>query len=138
MSTALYRLGRFAVRRRWVVLAAWLVVVVALFGFCRATGGELEDSFEIPGVESQQAYDLLEERFPDQAGARAQVVIHTDDGQLTDPELGSGAYRVLNSKDLQLAGSNPGGAKAKAKPGPKSRAKPGPGAPGRPPRKKST
>ncbi|MCB1093726.1 MAG: rRNA pseudouridine synthase, partial [Verrucomicrobiae bacterium] len=59
-------------------------------------------------------------------------------GQLTDPELGSGAYRVLNSKDLQLAGSNPGGAKAKAKPGPKSRAKPGPGAPGRPPRKKST
>ena len=85
MSTSLYRLGRFAVRRRWLVLISWILAVIVLGASGRIAGGELHDEFSIPGVESQQALDVLEDTFPEQAGARAQVVVHTPDGQLADP-----------------------------------------------------
>ena len=83
MSTSLYRLGRFAVRRRWFVLGAWVLAVVALTIAGRAVGGELKDQFTVPGVESQQATDLLKATFPAQAGGTAQVVFHTADGTVT-------------------------------------------------------
>jgi len=83
MSTSLYRLGRFAVRRRWFVLGAWVLAVVAMSVAGRAVGGELKDQFTVPGVESQQATDLLKSTFPAQAGGTAQVVFHTANGTVT-------------------------------------------------------
>jgi putative drug exporter of the RND superfamily len=38
MTGALYHLGRLCVRRRWIVLAIWLVVFVALAAWARALG----------------------------------------------------------------------------------------------------
>jgi RND superfamily putative drug exporter len=85
MSNHLYRLGRFAVRRRWWVLGAWILALVATVVGGRVAGGELHDEFSVPGVESQQAFDVLEQNFPAAAGARAQVVLHTEEGTVTDP-----------------------------------------------------
>jgi len=85
MSTYLYRLGRFAVRRRWLVLLSWVLGLVVLLGSSLMTGGEFHDEFNIPGVESQKALDVLEATFPAQAGAQAQVVLHSTDGRLDDP-----------------------------------------------------
>jgi RND superfamily putative drug exporter len=84
MSTYLYRLGRFAVRRRWFVLGAWVLAVVALTIAGKALGGELKDQFNVPGVESQQATNLLKATFPAQAGGTAQVVFHTPGGTVND------------------------------------------------------
>ncbi|CAN5692577.1 MMPL family transporter [soil metagenome] len=39
--------------------------------------GEFSDSFTLPGAESQQAYDLLEERFPQQSGSTASLVFES-------------------------------------------------------------
>ena len=58
MSTWLYRLGRFIDRRRWFVIAAWLIVAVTAVGVNRVAGGKTVDNFNVPGVESQQAIDL--------------------------------------------------------------------------------
>ncbi|WP_426574677.1 MMPL family transporter [Aquihabitans sp. McL0605] len=85
MSTYLYRLGRFAVRRRWLVLVSWVLALIVLTVSGRAAGGELHDEFNIPGVESQQALNVLQATFPAQAGARAQVVFHAPEGALADP-----------------------------------------------------
>ena len=85
MSTYLYRLGRFAVRRRWLVLLSWVLGLVVLLGSSLMAGGEFHDEFNIPGVESQKALDVLEATFPAQAGAQAQVVLHSPDGRLDDP-----------------------------------------------------
>ncbi len=84
MSTFLYKLGRGAVRRRRYVVAGWLLAVLLLGGIGRAAGGELHDSFKVPGVESQQATDLLKQTFPAQAGSTAQVVLHTRTGTFDD------------------------------------------------------
>src|SRR5690606_29189795 len=64
VATFLYRLCRFSYRRRKIVGAIWLALVV-LFGVgASALSGPTQDSFEIPGTESQEAFDLLEEGFP--------------------------------------------------------------------------
>ncbi len=59
MSTALYRLGRTAARRPWLVIGVWMIAAVAVIGASSSFGRELEDSFEVPGLDSQQALELL-------------------------------------------------------------------------------
>ena len=74
MSTALYRLGRFAARRPWlyrlVVLLAAAVVVAN-----STIGRDFEDTFTVPGQDSDDALVLLEAAQLDAAGASAQLVI---------------------------------------------------------------
>ncbi|SDY85501.1 MMPL family transporter [Herbiconiux ginsengi] len=81
MATLLYRIGRFAFRKAWYVVAAWVLVLGALLGTGLALGGQTQESFTIPGTESQQAIDKLENLFPSAAGAAATVVIVAPDGQ---------------------------------------------------------
>ena len=76
MTRALYRLGRGAALHPWRVIAVWVVLAVGVVGLNRSVGGETTDDFRLPGTESQQAIDLLDTRFPTQAGASGQVVFH--------------------------------------------------------------
>ena len=78
----LYRLGRFSARRPWTVIGAWLVASVLVIGAAGAFGRELEDSFEVPGVDSQRAAELLERAGSDRAGLTAQLVLTPRDGAL--------------------------------------------------------
>jgi RND superfamily putative drug exporter len=83
MSHSLYRLGRFAARRPWAVIGAWLVVSVLVVATSSAFGQKLGESFGAPGVDSQQATDLLVAAGSDQAGLTAQVVVTPRDHQAT-------------------------------------------------------
>jgi RND superfamily putative drug exporter len=88
MATYLYRLGRLSFRRRRWVVALWLAVLIATGTAAGALSGPTSDDFSMPGTESQEALDLLGERFPQMAagGATARVVFATDDrGGLTAP-----------------------------------------------------
>jgi RND superfamily putative drug exporter len=75
MSHALCRLGRFAARRPWQIIGAWLAVSVLVVGASATFGAELQDSLTVPGLDSQDAVDLLTEAESDQAGLTAQVVV---------------------------------------------------------------
>ena len=85
MSRFLYRLGRTCVTRRWLVLAVWLLAAVGASLVGRLSGGKTQDVFEIPGVESQRAVDVLTERFPAASGTSAQVVFKVSAGTLDSP-----------------------------------------------------
>ncbi len=76
MSAFLFRLGRSSARHPFRVLGVWLVVAVAVISVAGQRGGEFNDTFRIPGAESQAATDLLTERFPTQSGASGRVVFH--------------------------------------------------------------
>lgn len=80
MATLLYRLGRFSFRRAWTVIAAWAVVAAVALGTGLALGGQMQESFAIPGTESQAAIDRLAAVFPETAGASAQIVLQAGDG----------------------------------------------------------
>jgi putative drug exporter of the RND superfamily len=95
MTQALYRLGRACVRRRRLVVLAWVLVALGAVLAGQASGGSTSDVFEIDGVESQQALDVLEEDFPEAAGTSAQIVFAADDGSLTDPQAAAAVDAAL-------------------------------------------
>ena len=81
MSTALYRWGRWTSAHPWRVLLASLVVVLGMGGLVGVTGVAFDDEFSIPGTEAQQGLEALEQRFPQAAGASAQVVVVAPEGE---------------------------------------------------------
>ncbi|MEU8169149.1 MMPL family transporter [Micromonospora sp. NPDC049004] len=104
MATLLYRLGRGALRRRRLVVALWLVVLVGA-GLAAATlRGPTASNFTMPGTESQRALDLLAEQFPAASGATGTIAVKAPgDGQLGTPQ-GQAVVQEL----VQQAGTLPG------------------------------
>ncbi|WP_370943128.1 MMPL family transporter [Amycolatopsis sp. cg5] len=98
MATFLYRLGRFAFRRRALVATLWAAVLLGLGLGAVTLSGQLTNSVTIPGTESQQAIDQLAEKFPQAAagGATARVVIAAAPGQtVTAPANQAAVERVV-------------------------------------------
>jgi RND superfamily putative drug exporter len=83
MSHVLYRMGRFAARRPWIVIGAWLLVSLAVVVASASFGRELGDSLEVPGLDSQQAVDLLSHAHADTAGLTAYIVATPTEGHGT-------------------------------------------------------
>ncbi|MGX1562536.1 MMPL family transporter [Streptomyces sp. NPDC055506] len=83
MATFLYRVGRLAFRRRWYVALVWAAVLAAVgLGALKAPGAA-DEEFSMPGIESQKAFDLMEQRFPGATadGATARVVFIAPGGE---------------------------------------------------------
>ncbi len=81
------RLARFVVRRRWLVIAAWLIAAVAIVPFSPKLGDVTNSdpaSFLPDSYESAQADDLARQAFPDQSGATALLVFKRSDGAPLD------------------------------------------------------
>jgi RND superfamily putative drug exporter len=87
MSSYLYRLARFAYRRRRLVLGLWLVAAIAAIAIAQASGGKTNDTFSIPGTESQNAASVLTARLPAFSGGQTTIVFAastTGAGKVTD------------------------------------------------------
>src|SRR5882672_3747914 len=65
-------------------LALVAVVLVGLGAASAAGGGAFVDNFRTPGTESQQAVDLLTQRFPSHSGDTATMVFAVRRGSLRD------------------------------------------------------
>ncbi|MFI7489245.1 MMPL family transporter [Micromonospora echinaurantiaca] len=104
MATLLYRLGRGSMRRRRLVAAIWLVVLVGL-GLAAATlRGPIADNFTMPGTESQRALDLLAEQFPEASGATGTIAVKAPaDGALGSPQ-GQAVVKELTQEAATLPG----------------------------------
>jgi len=100
VATYLYRLGKFAYRRKGAVLSFWIALLV-LFGVGSATlAGPTTDSFSLPGTPAQNAQDLMADRFPSaddpMNGLSARFVFAAPEGQtLDDPENMAAVDEVL-------------------------------------------
>ncbi|UWE08053.1 MMPL family transporter [Actinacidiphila bryophytorum] len=97
MATFLYKLGRFAFRRRRYVVLFW-VALLALAGVGAATAPSAPaDNFTVPGTEAQKAFDLLHERFPgtNADGASARMVFKAPGGQKVTAEPNKAAVEKV-------------------------------------------
>ncbi|GAA2327469.1 hypothetical protein GCM10010246_06660 [Streptomyces cuspidosporus] len=102
MATCLYRVGRWAFRRRRLVGGLWSgALVLAIAAAAMAPAGEEED-LSLPGTESQKAFDLLDERFPqsNSHGAESRLAFRAPDGQrVTARENKAAVEDALGSLD---------------------------------------
>ncbi len=87
MTTYLFRLGRFAARRPWIVIGTWLAVAIVVIVASAGFGKQMEDSFVVPGLDSQAAVDLQQAAGSTTAGLTAQVVMAPVDGASTFYEM---------------------------------------------------
>ena len=104
MSTSLYRLGHLAARRPWVVIGSWLVLAVVVVGASSAFGNRLKDSMQVPGLDSQQASELMAAAGASDAGLTAQVVVTPldDDATFVDSAEARAALARLQSDAAAL------------------------------------
>ena len=80
--------------RRRTVIGLWVAAFVLLGVLWGAAAGDYANSFRLPGTESQRAYDLLKNRFPQQSGDTASVVFAVKDGGVLDPSRRADIERV--------------------------------------------
>src|SRR4051812_9664217 len=82
MSAFLSRIGTAAARhwRRTVLVATLLIVAIGALG--TALGAGFVDDYATPGVDSTQAQQLLQERFPQMSGDEAQLVFAGDRAEI--------------------------------------------------------
>ena len=73
------RFTRTMYRRRRLVVAAWLTLLVVVSTLGGRFGGDDTTDYGTPGSESSAANDLLDERFPDASGDTIEIVWTADD-----------------------------------------------------------
>jgi len=100
MASLLYRIARAAFRRRRLVLAIWLAAAAATIACMAAFGGagKINQTFTVPGSQSQQALDRMTQEFPAASGTSAQIVFTVPAGQqVTDPAAEQAISAVLSA-----------------------------------------
>ena len=78
----LERVGRFMAAHRWWVVGVWLLALVALAVPATQQHDVYRDVFSVPGTNSQDATNVLDQRFPSQQDPTASVVFSTSSGSL--------------------------------------------------------
>jgi len=77
----LENLAAFCYRRRGSVVLGWIAILAGLSILAATVGGSYRTQFNLPGSESQEAIDILQEHgFSERAGAQGQVVVQADGG----------------------------------------------------------
>jgi RND superfamily putative drug exporter len=86
MASRLYAWARWMVRRRRWVIATWILLLAVVGGLGATLHGKTSTEFTIPGVEAQEAQDLLKAKFPPAAGGVVRIVVAAPEGKtVTDP-----------------------------------------------------
>jgi uncharacterized membrane protein YdfJ with MMPL/SSD domain len=102
MTPVLYRLGHFCARHSVLVLAVWLVVAVSVVIGAKTVGSDTNDDLRLPGTNSQNATNLLSDKFPKQANGSVPIAFRAPEGQkLSDLKYKKPIQRVVKaySKD---------------------------------------
>ena len=87
MSTLLSSLGRWSYRHPWRVLVSWLLALGIAGVGALVLGAGTDNSFSIPGTESQAGLEQLSRSFPQVSGTSAQIIVVAADGdKVTDDD----------------------------------------------------
>ncbi len=98
MSVLLHRLGALIARQKVLVIGVWLLLLGGVLGASMLVGDSYDDTFSIPGTQSQQGEDLLMDRF-DQSGTSAQIVFTASSGKITGSTNASAVKRLSQAVD---------------------------------------
>ena len=108
MHAFLDRLGRLSAKRHWVVLGAWLVVLVGVLALRSAFGGTFVNDYTVPGSESSDGLDHLDSKFPEAGGYAGSIVFYADKGKVSaDAEAVKKSMTAVAGLDHVISASDP-------------------------------
>ncbi len=76
-TTALGRLAGRCYDRRRLVLVLWIVAIIGVTVLSQVVGTTFKNKFTSGNTPSQQAQNILQERFPSKSGDTADIVFRT-------------------------------------------------------------
>ena len=82
LTPVLYALGHFCTKHRWVVVVAWVIVAAALLIGSKSMGWNTSNNLTLAGTGSQDATNLLDDRWPQAANGSIPVALGAPGGDL--------------------------------------------------------
>jgi putative drug exporter of the RND superfamily len=79
----LERLGGLSARWHWIVILAWVLILAGLYAAKAAHGGEYVNNYNVPGTQSDDGLNRLNDTFSSQGGYSGQIVFHAKKGKIT-------------------------------------------------------
>ncbi|KJL47483.1 Membrane protein YdfJ [Microbacterium hydrocarbonoxydans] len=112
MSTLLSTLGRWSFRHPWRVLVSWLIILGIAGAGAVVLGQGTDNTFSIPGTESQAGLEQLNRSFPAVSGTSAQIIVVAADGDsITDDpyrkDIEDAALQFADVDDSVLSATSP-------------------------------
>ncbi|MET0305329.1 MAG: MMPL family transporter [Solirubrobacterales bacterium] len=74
------RFATWCTGHRKTVILSWIVALIGIGMLSGSVGSDFSEDFKLPASDSQEAFDLLEEKFPAQSGDTATIVYKAEDG----------------------------------------------------------
>ena len=100
MHKFLQRLGQICARWHWAVIAAWIVIVAGLLIARASIGGEFNNNYNVPGSQSNEGMNKLDEAFPQAGGYSGQIVYEAPKGQKVSASKSAVNQSVQNVSKL--------------------------------------
>ncbi|MFA5801570.1 MAG: MMPL family transporter [Thermoleophilia bacterium] len=82
----LARIALFSYRKRWLVLLFWVAMLAGMTYWVNSAGSAFSMDFKVPESDAQDAFELLQTRFPSQSGATGDLVFKST-ADLKDPAV---------------------------------------------------
>jgi putative drug exporter of the RND superfamily len=89
-------IARWCISHRFVVIAAWVIVLIGLSALAQAAKSDYNNSFSVPGTGSTTAQQLLARTVPAQSGDSDTIVWRVRTGTVRDPAVVARMSGVLN------------------------------------------
>ena len=74
------RFATWTTGHRKTVIFSWIVALVVVGGIAGSAGSDFSEEFKLPTSDSTEAYELLEDTFPQQSGETSKIVFQDDRG----------------------------------------------------------
>jgi putative drug exporter of the RND superfamily len=84
MSTYLYRLARIALRRPWLMVGGWAVIILVVATMLIINPPKIANEMHINGTAAQEVIDHLADVLPQSSGGQATIAFVAPDGQRID------------------------------------------------------
>jgi RND superfamily putative drug exporter len=116
------RFATWTTGHRKTVIFGWIAALIIIVGLSGAAGSDFSEEFKLPKSDSTEAYELLEDRFPQQSGETSLIVFKADQG-VESPAVKKkmeGVFKAVEGQPHVTEVANPyegGGAAAVSKNG---------------------
>ncbi|MBS1891477.1 MAG: MMPL family transporter, partial [Actinobacteria bacterium] len=74
------RFATWITGHRKTVIFGWIAALVVIGAIAGNVGSNFSEEFKLPSSDSTEAYELLEDSFPQQSGGTATIVFKADEG----------------------------------------------------------